>query len=166
MEHHASEQSSVTIHILTNGRHVRLWPEGGAESVWAWPTDFFTPWEDKTRPPITQLLVDSIVLSVMIQVRVSFLQICASNIVFYYILTGTDTWTVVAPLSSKRDAVGVCPLGDRLMAIGGYDGCQYLRTVEQYDPNSNEWTSAAPLITGRAGACVVAVSLQQCAFQS
>ncbi|GLV31087.1 uncharacterized protein CBL_12160 [Carabus blaptoides fortunei] len=79
---------------------------------------------------------------------------------------GTDTWTIVASLSNKRDAVGVCSLGDRLMAIGGYDGGQYLRTVEQYDPNSNEWTSVAPLITGRAAACVVAVSLQQCTFQN
>lgn len=79
---------------------------------------------------------------------------------------GTDTWTIVASLSSKRDAVGVCCLGDRLIAVGGYDGCQYLKTVEQYDPNSNEWSQIAPLITGRAGACVVAVSLEQCNFQA
>ena len=65
---------------------------------------------------------------------------------------------MIASLSSKRDAVAACLFGDRLVAIGGYDGSHYLRMVEQYDPNTNEWSSLAPLITGRAGACVIAVS--------
>ena len=51
----------------------------------------------------------------------------------------TDTWTQVAPISSARDAVGVCLLGDRLYAVGGYDGQQYLSEVEAYDAQSNEW---------------------------
>jgi len=52
----------------------------------------------------------------------------------------TDTWTLVAPISTPRDAVGVCLLGDRLYAVGGYDGQQYLSEVEGYDPQANEWT--------------------------
>lgn len=52
----------------------------------------------------------------------------------------TDTWTAVAPMSVSRDAVGVCLLGDRLYAVGGYDGQVYLNTVEAYDPQTNEWT--------------------------
>ncbi|XP_012686745.2 kelch-like protein 5 isoform X2 [Clupea harengus] len=71
----------------------------------------------------------------------------------------TDTWTAVAPMSLSRDAVGVCLLGDRLYAVGGYDGQSYLNTVEAYDPQTNEWTQVAPLCLGRAGACVVAVKL-------
>ncbi|KAJ8281321.1 hypothetical protein GJAV_G00066170 [Gymnothorax javanicus] len=71
----------------------------------------------------------------------------------------TDTWTAVAPMSVSRDAVGVCLLGDRLYAVGGYDGQVYLNTVEAYDPQTNEWTQVAPLCLGRAGACVVAVKL-------
>ncbi|NWQ78163.1 KLHL1 protein, partial [Columbina picui] len=51
----------------------------------------------------------------------------------------TDTWTMVAPLSMPRDAVGVCLLGDRLYAVGGYDGQTYLNTMEAYDPQTNEW---------------------------
>lgn len=51
----------------------------------------------------------------------------------------TDTWTMVAPMSVARDAVGVCVLGDRLLAVGGYDGHQYLTVVEAYDPLLNEW---------------------------
>lgn len=52
----------------------------------------------------------------------------------------TDAWTTVAPLSVPRDAVGICPLGDRLYAVGGYDGHTYLDTVESYDAQNNEWT--------------------------
>lgn len=43
-------------------------------------------------------------------------------------------------MSISRDAVGVCLLGDRLYAVGGYDGQVYLNTVEAYDPQTNEWT--------------------------
>lgn len=70
----------------------------------------------------------------------------------------TDSWTIVASLASKRDAVAACLFGDRLITVGGYDGNHYLHSVDQYDPNTNEWTALAPLLTGRAGACVVAVA--------
>lgn len=46
---------------------------------------------------------------------------------------------MVAPMSVARDAVGVCVLGDKLMAVGGYDGQQYLTLVEAYDPHLNKW---------------------------
>ncbi|KAG7201661.1 hypothetical protein KM043_004391 [Ampulex compressa] len=71
----------------------------------------------------------------------------------------TDTWTMVASMSVPRDAVGVCVLGDRLMAVGGYDGQQYLTLVEAYDPHLNEWETVAPLKAGRAGPCVVVKNL-------
>ncbi|XP_043679056.1 kelch-like protein 5 [Vespula pensylvanica] len=67
----------------------------------------------------------------------------------------TDTWTMVAPMSVARDAVGVCVLGDKLMAVGGYDGQQYLTLVEAYDPHLNKWEPVTPLLTGRGGPCVV-----------
>lgn len=53
----------------------------------------------------------------------------------------TDTWTTVAQLSVPRDAVGVCLLGDRLYAVGGYDGQTYLNSVESYDTQNNEWNT-------------------------
>ncbi|KAL0117209.1 hypothetical protein PUN28_010211 [Cardiocondyla obscurior] len=71
----------------------------------------------------------------------------------------TDTWTMVAPMSVPRDAVGVCVLGDQLVAVGGYDGQQYLTLVEAYDPHLNEWEHVAPLKAGRAGPCVVVKNL-------
>lgn len=54
---------------------------------------------------------------------------------------------MVAPLSMPRDAVGVCLLGDRLYAVGGYDGQTYLNTMESYDPQTNEWTQVTLLWT-------------------
>lgn len=42
-------------------------------------------------------------------------------------------------MTTARDSVGVGVLGDRLYAVGGYDGQVYLALVEMYDPNTNEW---------------------------
>uniref|UniRef100_A0AAY4D4I3 BTB domain-containing protein n=1 Tax=Denticeps clupeoides TaxID=299321 RepID=A0AAY4D4I3_9TELE len=58
----------------------------------------------------------------------------------------TDMWTTVASLSVPRDAVGICLLGDRLYAVGGYDGQSYLNTVESYDAQNNEWTEVTCII--------------------
>ncbi|XP_013138064.1 PREDICTED: kelch-like protein 5 [Papilio polytes] len=69
----------------------------------------------------------------------------------------TDTWTLLARLSYARDAIGSCLLGDRIVAVGGYDGVQYLNLVEIYDAESNTWRNLAPISIGRAGAAVVAV---------
>ena len=56
----------------------------------------------------------------------------------------TDQWTIIAPMSCPRDSVGLCPLGDRLFSVGGYDGMQYLNDVECYDPGANEWIKVGP----------------------
>jgi len=69
----------------------------------------------------------------------------------------TDTWTMVASLSVGRDAIGVCVLGEKLFAVGGYDGAAYLSLVEAYDSRENVWKEVASLNTGRGGACVVVV---------
>ena len=59
---------------------------------------------------------------------------------FYYRYDPTcDQWTIISPISSPRDAVGLCVLGDKIFAVGGYDGQQYLQDVECYDPVSNDW---------------------------
>jgi len=57
----------------------------------------------------------------------------------------TDTWTIVAPINTPRDAVGVCVLGDKLYAVGGYDGSMYRHDVEAYDPQTNDWTKVTDL---------------------
>ncbi|KAK3918193.1 Kelch-like protein 5 [Frankliniella fusca] len=67
----------------------------------------------------------------------------------------TDTWTMVASMSSGKDGIGVILFGDKLFSVGGYDGHHYKTSVEVYDPQTNEWSQAAPLNTGRAGTCLV-----------
>lgn len=63
----------------------------------------------------------------------------------------------IASLSVGRDSVGVALLGYNLFAVGGFDGHQYLKTVEKYDEEQNEWAEVSPLVYGRAAACVIAV---------
>lgn len=62
-------------------------------------------------------------------------------------------WTAVASMSISRDAVGVCLLGDKLYAVGGYDGQTYLNIVEAYDPQTNEWTQVCYLIVSLLSYC-------------
>lgn len=57
----------------------------------------------------------------------------------------TDQWTTIAPMSNAKDSVGLCPLGDKLFSVGGYDGMQYLSDVECYDPMKNDWTKVRAL---------------------
>ncbi|XP_008987816.2 kelch-like protein 4 [Callithrix jacchus] len=71
----------------------------------------------------------------------------------------SDSWSTVAPLRVPRDAVAVCPLGEKLYVVGGYDGHTYLNTVESYDAQRDEWKEEVPVNIGRAGACVVVVKL-------
>jgi kelch-like protein 1/4/5 len=73
----------------------------------------------------------------------------------------TDEWTLVASLSTGRDAIGVCILGEKLFAVGGYDGSCYLSLVESYDPSENTWKQMGSLNTGRGGACVVVVQKEE-----
>lgn len=81
----------------------------------------------------------------------------------------TDVWTAVAPMSISRDAVGVCLLGDRLFAVGGYDGQVYLSTVEAYDPQTNEWTQVCtqkPRYTKKVDPQKSRLLISVCSFSS
>ncbi|KAF6035119.1 KLHL4 [Bugula neritina] len=70
----------------------------------------------------------------------------------------TDQWTIISQsLSTPKDAIGVCVLGDKLYCVGGYDGQKHLREVESFDPSEEKWSKAALLTVGRAGACLVRV---------
>lgn len=110
------------------------------------------------RPQTIRLRAGTIASSVTIPVSNLSMTFKGALVNICCVDKGTDTWTIVAPLSSKRDTVSACLFGNHIVAVGGYDGCRYLHTVEQYDPISNEWTQLSPLIIGRAGACVATVA--------
>ena len=57
-----------------------------------------------------------------------------------------DSWSMVCSLSIGRDAIGVCVLGEKLFAVGGYDGAGYLSLVESYDSRENTWREVACLL--------------------
>lgn len=42
----------------------------------------------------------------------------------------------------------------QLFVVGGFDGLQRLRSVERYDPFSNTWAAAAPLLEAVSSAAV------------
>ncbi|XP_023662272.1 influenza virus NS1A-binding protein homolog A-like [Paramormyrops kingsleyae] len=55
-----------------------------------------------------------------------------------------------APLHYARSGLGTAELDGRLVAAGGYNREECLRTVESYDPKTDRWTFIAPMRTPRA----------------
>jgi hypothetical protein len=51
-----------------------------------------------------------------------------------------DEWTFVKEMHSCRDGACVVSDGMFIYAISGYDGNNYLSSVEVYDPSSDKWT--------------------------
>ena len=52
----------------------------------------------------------------------------------------TGKWELIAPMKEARRALTAVALPDGIYAIGGYNGKDYINTVERYDFFSNEWT--------------------------
>ena len=73
----------------------------------------------------------------------------------------TDTWTFIANLDMGRDSISVAVLGNSIITIGGFDGTNYLKTVEKFDPEKNQFEKLKTITFPRAGACVVAVGNNQ-----
>ncbi|KFQ66369.1 Kelch-like 17, partial [Pelecanus crispus] len=64
--------------------------------------------------------------------------------------TRTDRWHMVASMSTRRARVGVAAIGNKLYAVGGYDGTSDLATVESYDPVTNSWQPEVSMGTRRS----------------
>lgn len=83
----------------------------------------------------------------------------------------TNTWTKVVPMLNRRCRLGVATLNGKLYACGGinlfkrknifffhfnhlsfqgYDGNQFLRSVEMYDPNKDAWKLVAAMNVKRS----------------
>jgi len=67
----------------------------------------------------------------------------------------TNTWHKIASMNIARSGVGVVALGNKIYAIGGYDGKTHLNSVEEYNPDSNKWKVLSPMVTPRcAHGCI------------
>jgi kelch-like protein 1/4/5 len=73
----------------------------------------------------------------------------------------SDTWIIIANLDMGRDSIGVAVLGNSIITIGGFDGANYLKTVDKFDPETNQFEKLKAITYPRAGACVVAVGSNQ-----
>ena len=66
------------------------------------------------------------------------------------------TWTPLAPAPTKRTEVVTAAVGGKIYLIGGFDepslsnlkDLTISRTVEEYDPSTDRWTTKAPLPAG------------------
>ncbi|XP_028823677.1 influenza virus NS1A-binding protein homolog A [Denticeps clupeoides] len=56
----------------------------------------------------------------------------------------------LAPMQYARSGLGAAALDGKLIAAGGYNREECLRTVERYDPEADRWTFIAPMCTPRA----------------
>ena len=50
-----------------------------------------------------------------------------------------DEWRFVASMNNRRDGACVVTEGRYIYVISGYDGHNYLSSVEVYDPSSDMW---------------------------
>lgn len=63
------------------------------------------------------------------------------------ILLNLETWIPRAPMPTPRYAFGTCVVGNKIYAIGGWNGTQSLATVEEYNPATDTWTQKASMPT-------------------
>lgn len=56
-----------------------------------------------------------------------------------------NEWKFVAPMNSQRDGACVVTEGRYIYVISGYDGHNYLSSVEMYDPSADEWAIGGKL---------------------
>ena len=62
-------------------------------------------------------------------------------------------------MNTQRSGVGVGVIQGKLYALGGFDGCTYLKSVEWLDRNHSVWR-AAPTMNCRRLGCGVGTSQQ------
>jgi len=70
----------------------------------------------------------------------------------------TGKWESLPPMRELRRALTAVALPDGIYAIGGYNGKDYVATVEKYDFFRNEWIVVTPMKTPRCTLSAVASS--------
>lgn len=65
--------------------------------------------------------------------------------------TENDIWEEMAPMSIARSAFSLTVLDNKIYAMGGFDGRNFLKIVEIYDTITNTWQLGTELTSERAG---------------
>ena len=58
-------------------------------------------------------------------------------------------WSRVSRMAVPRSGVSVVSYRGRVVVLGGYDGHDRLKSVEVYDPQTNQWSMLRAMITKR-----------------
>lgn len=61
-----------------------------------------------------------------------------------------EKWFLAAEMPNRRCRAGLAVLGDKVYAVGGFDGSLRVRTVEMYDTATDTWTTGASMIARRS----------------
>ncbi|XP_054167850.1 kelch-like protein diablo [Oppia nitens] len=61
-----------------------------------------------------------------------------------------NLWEFSTPMGEKREGLALVSNGAYLYAIGGYDGYNYLSSMERYDPTSRQWVPMKSMHSTRA----------------
>ena len=59
-----------------------------------------------------------------------------------------DKWRFVAPMNNQRDGACVVTEGHYIYVISGYDGNNYLSSVEMYNPGTDVWSLGGKKLLG------------------
>ena len=62
-------------------------------------------------------------------------------------------------MNSRRSGVGLAVVNGQLLAVGGFDGTTYLKTIEVFELSSNQWRMSGGMNYRRLGGGVGVVKL-------
>ena len=64
-----------------------------------------------------------------------------------------NTWTLMAPMSTRRKHLGSQVFNNMIYAVGGRDDCTELSSAERYNPATNTWSPIVAMMSRRSGVC-------------
>lgn len=80
---------------------------------------------------------------------------------FFSFVEAIDLYILFFFLLLRRSGVGLAVVNGQLFAVGGFDGTTYLKTIEQYDAEANNWKLCGSMNFRRLGGGVGVVRMPQ-----
>ncbi|VDQ01467.1 unnamed protein product [Trichobilharzia regenti] len=66
-----------------------------------------------------------------------------------------NCWEYCASMLHPRSALSASVWGNEIWVFGGYDGSEFLSSVEVYNPTTDQWTERTFMDCGKSGHAVV-----------